>query len=129
MLLGFKREFAVPIKKGTKVFTLRFPRKRKAKIGETLYMYSELRTNRTRLISKKFTLKSVQRVRLTIFKNESGVIDFALIADFKNINSKIRKFALLDGFQTLDEFFNYWLDGKDHVSHRLDLYHWTDLRF
>jgi hypothetical protein len=128
MLLGFKREFAVPIKKGTKVFTMRFPRKRPAEIGETLHMYSDLRTKRTRLISKKFTLKSIQKVflKLSIQNGYSICIE----VDGKMLlYPDLFHFMAKDGFNSATDFLNYWLDGKEEVSHELDLYHWTDLRF
>lgn len=131
MLLGFKREFAVPIKKGTKVFTLRFPRKRPANIGETLHMYSDLRTKRTRLISKKFTLKSTQQVYLKLSRSKDGAFSIYIEVDGKMLEgwSRIFEFMAKDGFHSASDFIKYWLDGKEEVSHELDLYHWTDLRF
>ncbi|MFN0190181.1 MAG: ASCH domain-containing protein [Bacteroidia bacterium] len=130
MLLGFKREFAVPIKKGTKVFTMRFPRKRPAKIGETLHMYSDLRTKKTRLISKKFTLISVQKVHLKLYAYNQKGYGIRIEVDGVILTStKLFEFMNKDGFHSVDEFMNYWMDGKEEVSYNLDLYHWTDLRF
>lgn len=129
MLLGFKREFAVPIKEGTKVFTMRFPRKRPAQIGETLHMYSDLCTNKCSLISKKFKLVSIQKVSITIVPTESGNMGFGMTIDGKKFNGDMDDFAKMDGFPNRIHFYCYWLDGKNRVTHNLDLYHWTDLRF
>lgn len=71
MLLGFKKRFVEPIQIGTKVFTMRVPRKKEPKIGETLYMYTALRTKYCEKITDKEKLISKQKVVLFIRK-ESG---------------------------------------------------------
>lgn len=131
MLLGFKKQFVQPILVGTKILTLRKPRKVKPKIGETLYMYTALRTKHCQHITSAHTLKSVQQVSISILADdENECYKIICIIDGKTMTyAKVKKLAVLDGFKNVTEWMHYWLDGKDSVSELLEMYHWTHLKF
>ncbi len=135
MLLGFKKRFVKPIEQGTKVFTMRNRRKRMPKIGETLHMYTALRTQYCELISNHETLKSIQKVTVSITKEPLQTRIFIIVDGWMLNPSEVSRFVQCDGFTDESDFADYWLKeskakGKvKRVHANLDLYHWTDLKF
>lgn len=139
MLLGFKKRFKEPIQLGTKVFTLRKRRKVRPKIGETIHMYSALRTKHTELISNKEKLISIQNVRIAIQKREfiDNLDEFriGIYVDRRKLSrDEIEQFAQFDGFNSVSEWAEYWLtDEKGKLKERtgalMEMYHWTDLKY
>jgi hypothetical protein len=138
MLLGFKKRFADPIKIGTKVFTIRKRRKVRPKVGETIHMYSGLRTKHTELISNKEKLQSIQTVRILIKRwqepdNGPWEYEISVFVDRKYVKD-IQSFARFDGFKNMFEWADYWLtDEKGKKKNRtgalMEIYHWTDLKY
>ena len=51
-LIGFKKEFADLVESGAKRQTIRAPRKRPIKVGDTLYLYTGLRTKQCRKLGE-----------------------------------------------------------------------------
>ena len=148
MLLGFKKRFVEPIQIGTKVFTMRNKRKTDPIIGETLYMYTGLRTSNCSLISNKEKLVSIQKVEvaLRVHVSEKRKItyadDFEIKVDGRFLElAELPQFVGFDGFESTDDFVSYWMQGlkvKKHFEftpghywnhNELDLFHWTDLRY
>jgi hypothetical protein len=132
MLLGFKKRFEQPILNGTKVLTMRFPRKHPAKIGERLHMYSGLRTPACKLIANHHKIVSIQSVRLSIITEATSgkeIIVFIDVDGKRMLGYSFLKLITADGFNSSNEFIEYWLDGKEKITVNLNLYHWTDLRF
>lgn len=139
MLLGFKKRFAKPIKIGTKVFTMRNPRKIEPKIGETLYMYSGLRTANSELISNKEKLISKQVAEIKIIRHDDGMFNVKIHIDSRLLSpEQIIDFVKFDGFIDGKDFVDYWIEsstGKKNIKHtievsgKMDLYHWTDLKY
>lgn len=139
MLLGFKKQFVEPILVESKGLTLRTPRKVRPKIGETLYMYTGLRTNNCEHITSKYTLKSIQDVRLTIRKCQSFGKNFNVHKSYKIhvyvdgkllTKKQLEVLAVLDGFASLKDWAEYWLDGKAQIANPIiEMYHWTDKKF
>ena len=139
MLLGFKPRFRDPILIGTKVFTMRNKRKHEVKIGETLYMYTGLRTSNCMKISDKEKVISKQKVRLTIIA-EPNIILLKIYVDGRKLTEKeISEFVKFDGFTGQVDFVEYWIksstgkprkkSGYYRIGGWLDLYHWTDLKY
>ncbi|MDO9554552.1 ASCH domain-containing protein [Rhodonellum sp.] len=137
MLLGFKPQFIEPIKSGSKVFTVRKKRRIRPKIGETLYMYTRLRTKDCQKISEKHTLKSIQMVDITIKSHgELHVLWIRVDGNLIDKDSHL-DFIEKDGFQSKSEFMDYWIMGvkaaedgwKELELKGLELFHWTDLKF
>lgn len=138
MLLGFKSRFVEPILIGTKVFTLRSPRKKEPKIGETLYMYTGLRTNQCKKITDKESLRSVQMCDVYIIRhNEIDTIKVRV--DGRRLTAfELGRFVKYDGFKDTKDFADYWIStsyapkkapANCHVSGSMNLYHWTDLKY
>lgn len=135
MLLGFKERFVEPIQNGTKIFTLRSKRKITPKIGETLYMYTGLRTSHCYKISDKHTLKCTQEAYLYIRKDDERTV-IIIEVDNRNLNpEQIEQFAINDGFLNKDEWAEYWLmtsGAKVAVkitTGKMDMFHWTDFKY
>lgn len=140
MLLSFKKRFKDPILNLTKVFTMRNKRKVPPKLGETLYMYSGLRTNNCELISNKEKLISIQQVYINIFRKSNGEIVIAIYINGSRYltNEEIAQFVKYDGFIDETDFAEYWINStyktkkapiECTVGGKLDLFHWTDLRY
>lgn len=139
MLLGFKPRFKEPIQIGTKVFTMRNKRKVQPKIGETLYMYTGLRTSKCELISNKEKLMSVQEVDITISRNILHEISIEVWVDKYCItDEELEQFVRFDGFKDKRDFADYWIassySGKKAptelcIGGKMDLFHWTDLKY
>ena len=133
MLLGFKKQFAGPILDGTKIFTIREKRKVEPKIGETLHMYSGLRTKYCEKITSEHKLTGVSSIKMVV---SDGKI--AILINNKGLNRFEQKvFTTCDGFTNRQSFIDFWLkDVKPNkfgtrmiVKEDLVIYHWTDFRF
>lgn len=136
MLLGYKPRFVDPILIGTKVHTMRKPRKVKPKIGETLHMYTGLRTAHCKLITKKEKLISVQKAQVHIkrikLKGNGYTYQCAIKVDGKRL-SPVEGVELIkfDGFKSTLDFCEFWFANVkgNTIKETLDLYHWTDLKY
>jgi hypothetical protein len=143
MLLGFKPRFREPILNLTKVFTMRGERKVEPKIGETLYMYTGLRTPHCKLITNKEKLFSKQDVEIGII-SEDNIITIGIVVDERQLTEdEIEEFVKWDGFHNTDDFAKYWLEASKEelkkqgwkkgldflIQKSVTLYHWTDLRY
>lgn len=138
MLLGFKKQFIVPILTGIKGFTLRKRRKIRPKVGETIHMYTALRTIYANLITSKHNIKSIRNVRLTIYRHfftDETRYEVKIYVDRKKLtNNQMKDFAVLDGFENLEAWAEYWLTddrGKQKIrtGAMLEMYAWIDLPF
>lgn len=141
MLLGFKVRFKEPILLGTKVFTMRNKRKVKPKIGETLHMYTGLRTSKCERISNTERLISTQGAWLKIVHVGYQLIHLKIEVDSRALsNDEINQFVKYDGFNDVYDFADYWIKSsyapkkplmneRSTIEGYLDLYHWTDLRY
>lgn len=136
MLLGFKKQFAQPILDGTKIFTVREKRKVEPKVGETLHMYSGLRTKYTEVISKEHKLTGIQTVNILISKT-MGLKVAVFIDGIQLSKTQLLVFIQSDGFKNIDDFAAFWLKGvkkskegfQTVIKNHLVMYHWTDFRF
>jgi hypothetical protein len=137
MLLGFKKQFAAKILDGTKKFTIRNERKISPKVGETIHMYSGLRTKYTELISKEHKYTGCQKVKIVIEKLKPE--GFYLEIHVWNIDSPFfvhalhdsqrSNFVKHDGFKSQRDFCEYWIEGHQRLTAIRTIYHWTDLRY
>jgi len=90
---NFKKEFADKIRRGEKHQTIRRVRKRKTKIGDTLYLYTGMRTKTCELIHNE-KCKYIQRIII-----ENGCIK-TLRRTMIVGTIEAEKFARLDGFDS-----------------------------
>lgn len=135
MLLGFKPRFVEPIQIGTKVFTLRVRRKKMPKVGETLFMYTGLRTSKCAKISDKEKLISIQTVKVTIIQ-EKHLTSIIIVVDGRLLSVKeVSEFVKFDGFRDRMDFAEYWIKSQGvkgnikRAGGTFDMFHWTDLRY
>lgn len=135
MILGFKKQFVHPIQSGTKIFTMRKRRKVRPKLGETLHMYTGLRTKKCELITNKKCLVSIQNARVLIEETVTGYT-VRVYVDGRHLSEmELRHFAMNDGFQSVEQFCRYWLQipGKKTLKKRtaalMEMYHWTSFKY
>lgn len=138
MLLGFKERFADPILDDTKIFTVRDERKITPKPGETIYMYSALRTKHTKFITDRFKYNGKQKVFLMIYRR-NGKISITLRVDGRKLTLREKGlFVIFDGFIDQNDFADYWINS--HYAPKKapancclkgskTIYHWTPFRF
>lgn len=136
MLLGFKKRFVEPIQIGTKVFTMRGKRKVEPKVGETLFMYSGLRTRECVKIGDKERLISKQQAKLYMQKTKYQNNIWINIDGRRLTEAEIDEFVRFDGFKDRGDFIDYWMKSsgvKNSPVMRcggvMQLFHWTDLRY
>ncbi|HTF80095.1 MAG TPA: ASCH domain-containing protein [Cytophagales bacterium] len=141
MLLGFKPQFAEPIIKGTKIHTLRNEPKRMPKIGETLHMYTGLRTRNCKLIRNDLKLVSITRVTLiTRWDHTLNIHSSKLILRYPNYNvnldnESMQEFFINDGFKDQSGFTEFWKKNwaKDEIPllcfSELYMFSWKDTNY
>jgi hypothetical protein len=141
MLLGFKKIFAPGIVDGSKIFTIRKLRKITPKIGETIYMYSGLRTKHSKLITSDFKYTGCQLVHLhiTLLNADSMKVNISVAdhdLDPRRYLSPLDKAAFVkhDGFRSLRDFAEYWMKNEaepraTQLTCTSVIYHWTDKRY
>lgn len=132
MLLGFKPQFQQPIITGTKIHTLRDKRKVTPKIGETLHMYTGLRTRKAKLIRKDLKLKAVQEVYILLtwdlYLKRHYVSE--LLIDGRDCTNALVEFFINDGFSTAYEYIAFVNPPKGKNCYiKKDIFHWTDFKY
>lgn len=119
---------------------MRNPRKSEPKEGETLYMYTGLRSNKCRLIRKDLTLKSSQDIVINIDKSPDLLthkFHLSILIDGRPLSTKqINEFCLNDGFENEYDLID-WFERRNNKEFRKfisfqfvgKLYHWTDFKY
>ncbi|MCP4702533.1 MAG: hypothetical protein GY862_37595 [Gammaproteobacteria bacterium] len=96
---NFKRCFVHDVVTGRKSMTIRPLRKRATKPGDTLYLYTGMRSKSCQLLRKEECLR-VTPVRIT-----ARTVTLGTCQQYK---SEIDRLALLDGFSCKAEFFEFY---------------------
>jgi hypothetical protein len=126
MLLGFQKQFAPKILNLSKGFTLRNKPKRMPKEGEQLHMYTGLRTSNCSLITRDFTLKKPRRVTLMInCKKHKTMPEWQVRINVEGKvipDNKLYEFAVMDGFDRVYDFVNYWTENMKHKQVKANVY-------
>lgn len=99
---SFKAQFAQPILDGTKGGTIRADRKRHARPGEELQLYTAMRTRQCRLIARKECLAVAPLV--LDFLRSTIVVGHLSIYDRKRLD----EFARFDGFPDFGSMRRFW---------------------
>ena len=99
---NFKPQFRPPILAGTKAQTIRAERKRHARPGEQVQLYTGLRTRQCRIIGTA-TCKDVVPVRIGV---RDGFVDYG--RGVWNLPARLRDFARLDGFSDWPAMVTFW---------------------
>jgi len=106
---SFQKQFAAPILSGRKSHTIRAPRKRHARPGEALQLYTGMRTKVCRLVARA-TCEAVVPVTISFrgigesTLGDSVALDGRTIADAQGLDA----FAQSDGFTGWREMRDFW---------------------
>lgn len=107
---SFRRRFIEPIRAGTKRQTIRAERKRHARPGEELQLYTGMRTQHCDLIGRARCLR-VDPMRLHLSGGwvwgPTGVLD---------TSEQLTHFAIGDGFESWPELVQFWVDNHPGID-------------
>lgn len=120
---SFKQQFMAPILSGAKQQTIRADRKRHARIGEQLQLYTGMRTKSCRLIGRAACI-DVEPVQLVL-----GAAGTVTIGGRTRSGGFLDEFARLDGFAKWDDLLYFWeLNHPDVHLFSGVIIRWRDLR-
>ena len=118
MNYNFLKQFADDIESGKKTQTIRKVGKRNPpSAGDVIKLYTGMRTKNCRLLAE-VVCTSVCEIKIkpefgeVLLRHTDG-IHFAVFDSQKSLE----KFARLDGFKTIDDFFEFFSDPKNLDEH------------
>ena len=132
MILGFKKQFTLPILRGTKIHTIREDKHNRWKAGAKIHFATGVRTKNYAQFTFD-TCVSVQKIeiehvtglaRVFIDKRLFGEIWHHGFDDIYEYTNDLLTLAMNDGFNDLTEFFE-WFD-KPFIG---KIIHWTEKRY
>lgn len=100
-LYNFMEQFAPKVAKGEKNHTIRAPRKRPTKAGDTLYLYTNLRHK------TKTAIKLKEAVCTKVLPIEIYT-DMVVLDGMPLDRGEIEALAVSDGFKDSASFFAFW---------------------
>lgn len=119
-LYNFQARFVPFIKARTKKHTIRAKRKHPAKPGETLYLYTGLRTKKAKRIIPPVECVKVEEIEIVdgafFDENHASVKVDSVELD----RSEREALAQRDGFQNFEEMIQFWrgrLPFSGHIIH------------
>jgi len=123
---SFKKQFVAPIKALTKGQTIRANRKRHARPGETLQLYTAMRTKHCTLIGTA-TCFTIQPIRIDIEEAVITVLTGKSLITLTGL-AAVDAFARRDGFEDWFEMRDFW-----RVNHKTAVFcgvliRWTNFR-
>lgn len=101
---GFKKRFIDPIESGAKTQTIRAPRKRHARVGEQLQLYTAMRTKHCRLLARSKCV-DVSTVRLDFEADRIENLDTGMAWTTRD---DLNAFAVRDGFADFEDMRAFW---------------------
>jgi hypothetical protein len=107
---SFQRQFIEPIRAGSKRQTIRADRKRHARHGETLQLYTGMRTKHCRLIGTAIC-RAVNPVTIDFDWNTIA----AGPVNLKKLH-ELEAFARSDGFASWSDMRKFWRDTHGEVA-------------
>jgi hypothetical protein len=108
---SFKAQFAAPIVAGTKRQTVRADRKRHARVGETLQLYTGMRTRACRLIGRAVCV-GVGEVRLDFERARVSLWTGVTLSSVADLDA----YAARDGFDGWDALWLFWMETHPDVQ-------------
>jgi len=121
MILGFNKKFVEPIKKGTKIHTIREDSHNRWKLGMKIHFATGVRSSRYYNFMMGRCL-STQAIRIVYV--DEPIIPQVYVDNSPLKNHEVWELARNDGFETLAEFFDWFnqdFSGK--------IIHWTDFKY
>lgn len=131
-ILSFKKRFAGKVRNGSKCQTIRAFRKYPIRQGETLYLYTALRTKFAKRL-RVVKCKSVNRIDISF--NKPLIIIWYSTDESLALHTiyQLNEFAKADGFSDWDDMKSFWIQehgvkkGKRKAILRIfkgNLYKW-----
>lgn len=121
---SFKRQFVAPIQAGTKAQTIRAARRRHAREGEEVQLYTGMRTKSCRLIGRA-VCKSVSTITLDFPSRKITLNGHVWILQ----PGALDQFAQEDGFAGWGSMQNFWRQNHETLAVFSGiLIRWTELR-
>lgn len=103
-ILSFKKRFAGKVRNGRKRQTIRGFRKYPIVPGETLYLYTALRTKYAKKL-RVVRCKNCVPIKISFNKREVILPDAVLTLDYE-----LDAFAVRDGFKDFDDMKAFWIE-------------------
>lgn len=126
MIVEFDPKFVPVILNGQKGFTLRNKRTPMPAIGEQICMTT---LHQVSVITPKHVLKGIDTVRIIIvFKNLRNNV-LIILNERPLSQSESMLFYFLNGFNSPQDFCDYWLKGAKEIDVTKYMYRWIDLPF
>lgn len=139
MVIGFKKQFVEPIKKGIKGHTIRKDEANRWKPGMTMHMYTGGRFSKE---YHKFAEKqcvSTQKIKMWVIKASDVIGDdehgyfIGVKIDGLQVNPlTMHQLSERDGFGTHGDFLSWWIPAILKLPNQVftgKIIHWTDLRY
>lgn len=123
MILGFKQQFEMPIKRGTKIHTIRQDKPNRWKPGMLIHFAKGVRT-KNYINFQMGQCFSMQKIEIKYFQHGLGENVTVSIDGRKLQQSEVETLARNDGFDSFVDFFNWFnqdFEGK--------IIHWTDFKY
>lgn len=128
---SFQSRFAEPILAGTKRLTIRAARKRHARPGEEVQLFTGMRTRQCRLLGRS-TCIQVCPIKLHMAENivaVEGALDFPEVpGEARFEGSGLDIFARMDGFADWADMRAWWTEGgAERTTFAMTLIRWGAL--
>jgi hypothetical protein len=119
---SFKARFVEPIQSGLKAQTIRAERKRHARPGEALQLYTAMRTKQCTLVGTA-TCARIDPIRLDF---DCGRIEFPATGLALTMLPELDAFARIDGFDDWRGMMAFW--AREHPGDQFSgvIIHWTN---
>lgn len=120
---SFQKQFVQMILDKSKTHTIRRRRKRPTKPRDMLMLYTAMRTKSCKLIAVTRCVKVEPLVIWVSIRKLSTSFGTGFFE-----NKKVREIALSDGFDSVDDFFDFFKQYKSDTLDDFEIIHWdTDL--
>lgn len=129
---NFKKEFAPMILSGRKPHTIRKVRKNPTEVGDTLYLYTGMRTKKCEKIAEAVCTR-IEPVIIWPDRDEIGFVDHQGGSILMLDDDEIKSLAYADGFDSVVDFFDFFMDtygDPDAYMNELDgfeIIYWGEL--
>jgi hypothetical protein len=127
-LYNFQTRFCPMILAGTKTHTIRAVRAHPDKPGNTMHLYTGLRTKKAKLLMRVPCIKiedieiwsNIEEIDLTGFTVDVGVKIDGILLD----ESEAHAFARRDGFSDFYDMLKFWLTPKSRLPFKGHIIYW-----
>ena len=123
-LYNFKKQFVPFILSGEKRHTIRATRTNPDKPGNTLYLYTGLRTKNTKLIKVAECVK-IENIDIFKTRDKAGDTIYKVWIDENELSpSECEQLARRDGFSCFHEMMKFWTEPKNRLPFAGQVVHW-----